>query len=178
MSNEQGVQMGLAMKAIINLHQDSVKLISDIDKHMQGFESFYGNVVTQGLGSSISNRKYIADGLMRHYHRAGNLSEMLGVNVCFYDLNDPNFAEPILVVARTTYVPMDVDYAERYRRAWDPWYSFLSWAPARTYGEAISLSTPKNRETIVNLTVAALPLYEVKTLAGAVGLIELVGMPQ
>ena len=177
MSNEAGVRMCLAMEAVVHLHQDCIKLINDIDKHMQGYQSYYDNTVTQGLGSAISNRRYLADGLMRFYYRTNDLSKMLGVNVCFFDLDDPKFIEPIFVVANLTYERADVDYAEKYRRAWDPWYSFLNWAPERVYGQPISLTAPKGRENITTVTLAAIPLYDVKTAAAAIALVDMVGKP-
>ena len=176
MAVEPGRQMDRAMKAVIKMHVDCIKLFNDLDAAMDGFDSYFGNVVTQQLGSSINNRKYIADGLIRFYYRGKNDADMLGINVCFYDLNDPKFVEPILVAAHIVYQPMTVDQTEKYQRGWDPWFAFLSWGNDRRYGEPIQIERPRKRGTIEHLTVAAQPLFSVNN-AGLV-LIDMVGRPE
>ncbi len=172
-----GSQIVLAMKSIVKMHSDCIKLFEDLDKSMLGFKSFYNNVVTLELGSSMSARRYLAEGLIRLYFRPGDENEFLSVNICFYDLNDPRFVEPIFVVARITYEPMAVDQREKLKRGWDPWYAFLSWIPERRYGEAVTIQRPKKRDTIETITVAAAPLFTIRTLESAVALIDLVGRP-
>lgn len=176
MAIESGKQMVHAMKAIIKMQGDCVRLFNDLDAALDGLESYFGNVVTQQLGSSISNRKYIADGLIRFY--AKNETDMLGVNVCFYDLNDPMFVEPALVVAHIFYQPMSVDPTEKYQRGWDPWSAFFSWSEERTYGKPIQIERPRKRGAIEHLIVAAQPLFSVNSIDIALSLIDLVGRPE
>ncbi len=177
MADEPGLQMDRAMKAVIKMHGDCIKLFHDLDAAMSGFDSYFGNVVTQQLGSSINNRKYIADGLIRTYYRPSDESQMLGVNVCFYDLNDPRFVEPMLVVANLSYQPMTVDQGEKYLRGWDPWFAFLSWNKDRKYREAIRIERPKKRGTIEHVVVAAAPLFSISNLQTALEVVDLVGRP-
>jgi hypothetical protein len=175
MENNPGKQMVLAMKAVANMHSDCIKLFEDLDKAVPSLRSFYNTVVTLELGSSMSARQYLAEGLIRLYHAPHNEAEFLSVNICFFDFNDPRFTEPLFVVARISYEPGAVDQKEKLKRGWDPWYAFLSWAPERKLGEAITLDRPKQREAIERITVAAVPLLNIHTSADAVALIDLVG---
>jgi len=177
MVDDPGIQMDRAMKAVIKMHGDCIKLFNDLDAAMEGFESYFGNVVTQQLGSSVNNRKYIADGLIRFYSRAKNETDMLGFNVCFYDLNDPKFVEPLLVVAHIAYQPMSVDPTEKYQRGWDPWYAFLSWNKEKKFHSPIRIERPRKRGTIEHVTVAAAPLFSINSVEAALSLAEMVGKP-
>jgi hypothetical protein len=175
MEDSKGFQVTRAMKAIANLHGDCVKLFEDLDKALPNLKSFYNTVVTLELGSSMSARRYLAEGLIRLYHSQGNEAEFLSINICFFDSNDPRFTEPIFVAARITYEPGSVDQKEKLKRGWDPWYAFLSWAPERKYGEAMTLDRPKQREAIEQVTVAAKPLMDIRTIEDALAVLDLVG---
>jgi hypothetical protein len=177
MEDNPGKQMVLAMKAVANMHSDCIKLFEDLDKAFPSLKSFYNNVVTLELGSSMSVRCYLAAGLIRLYHEPRNEAEFLSVNICFFDPNDPRFTEPLFVVARISYEPGPIDQKEKLKRGWDPWYAFLSWAPDRKLGEAMPIDRPKQREAIEQVTVAAAPLLNIHTLADALNLVNLVGGP-
>ncbi|SFS05488.1 hypothetical protein SAMN05421771_1088 [Granulicella pectinivorans] len=177
MENENGKQMGKAIRAVLDMHADCIKLLRDLDKALPEYESLLGNVVALNMGSSISRRAYLAEGLIRLYVRKGDSSRVLGVNLCFYDENDPTFIEPIMAVANTQYLVGPADTQEKLKRGWDPWYAFLAWAPERLYGEAITIDKPAKRSSIEKTIVAATPLYAIKSLAAATRLIDLVGRP-
>lgn len=177
MEDNPGKQMVLAMKAVANMHSDCIKLFEDFDKAFPNLKSFYNNVVTLELGSSMSLRSYLAGGLIRLYHEPHNEAEFLSVNICFFDLSDPRLTEPLFVVARISYEPGTIDQKEKLKRGWDPWYAFLSWVPDRKLGEAITIDRPKQRETIEKVTVAAAPLLNIHTIAEALTLVNLVGGP-
>jgi len=178
MEDNPGKQMVLAMKAVANMHSDCIKLFEDLDKAFPSLKSFYNTVVTLELGSSMSaHRYYLAEGLIRLYHEPHNEAEFLSVNICFFDLNDPRFTEPLFVVARISYEPVAIDQKEKLKRGWDPWYAFLSWAPDRKLGEAMPIDRPKQREAIEKVIVAAAKLLDIHTIADALTLVNLVGGP-
>lgn len=178
MANDQGEQMLMAVKAVIGMHKDSIKLLEDLDKEMRGFVSFYGNTVTLDLGSALYKRRYVAEGLIRLYVRSPQANEMLGVNICFENGEDPHFTEPVLVIARITYDPGNIDQKEKLDRGWDPWYAFLEWAPERKYKERIIVNRPPKRPRIEEAILAAIPLFSVHDIEQARDLISLVGKPQ
>ena len=54
MGTEQGKQLGIALKAVLEMQSDCTKLIEDLDKFMTGYRSLYGSrSVTLDLGSTI-----------------------------------------------------------------------------------------------------------------------------
>ncbi len=117
MDAEYGKQMGRAIRAVLDMHADCVKLLSDLDKTLVEYESIFGNVVALNQGITISRRAYIAEGLIRLYARRSDADRVLGINICFYDENDPEFVEPILVVANTRYQTKTADPQEKLKRA-------------------------------------------------------------
>jgi hypothetical protein len=169
--------MVVAMKAVYKMHSDCIKLFEDLDKSLNGFKSLYNHVVTFGLGNSMVSSRFVADGLTRLYSRPGNNTDFLGVNICFYDVNDPQFVEPILVAAKISYEPDTMEPAEKLKRCWDPWFAFLEWAPTRSYYEAMTINRPSKRGTIEEITVAAVPLFNITSLESALALIDIVGRP-
>jgi len=172
-----GEQMMFAMKAVANMQSDCIQLFEDLDKALPGLKSFYNTVVTLDLGYTMSARRYLAEGLIRLYHSPENDAEFLSINICFFDLNDPRFTEPIFVVARISYEPTSVDQKEKTKRGWDPWYAFLSWSPERKYGEPVTIERPKQREAIEKIAVIAAPLLTINSIDDAIALIDKVGRP-
>jgi len=177
MGTEQGKQLGIALKAVLEMQSDCTKLIEDLDKFMMGYRSLYGSVVTLDLGSTIGRRTYVAEGLIRLYARPEEDARVLCINICFYDRNDPKFEEPILVAANISYQPAPPDQTEKLKRGWDAWHSFLDWAPERIYDQPITLARPPKRPTIETVTLAATPLFGVKNIDDVKKLVELVGRP-
>jgi hypothetical protein len=173
METDYGKQMGKALRAVRDMHDDCIRLIHDLDKALNGYESLMGNVVTLGLGSAIYKRTYLAEGLIRLYRRKSKEDHVLGVNICFYD--DLRVVEPIFIVANIHYfagVP-----EENTKKGWDPWFAFLEWSPERTFNKALSIEKPSKRPNIELVTVAAAPLYTILNLEAATHLIDMVGRP-
>lgn len=177
MSADYGKQMAEAMSAVRGMHSDCIRLFRDLDRELSSYESLYGNVVTLNLGSSISRQVYLAEGLIRLYVPKGNERQMLGINICFFDENDPAFVEPLFVAANIQYASATSDPQEKTRKGWDPWYAFLEWSPLRVYGQPIVIDKPPKRPSVERITVAAGPLYSVETLEDALSLIGFVGRP-
>jgi hypothetical protein len=179
MEADYGRQMGMAIRAVLEMQADCVRLIHDMDKALNNYESLLGNVVTLGQGNTIGRRAYLSQGLIRLYVRRGIEERLLGVNICFFDQNDSKFVEPIFVVANVAYLPGPSDPQEKLKRGWDPWYAFLAWASPdqRTYDKAITIEKPLKRPNIEHVTVAAAPLYTISSLDAAMRLVDRVGRP-
>jgi hypothetical protein len=177
MGTEQGKQVGIALKAVLEMQSDCIKLIEDLDKFMTGYRSVYGNIVTLDLGSTIGRKTYVAEGLIRLYARPKEHANVLCINICFFDRNDPKFVEPILVAANIIYESIPPDQSESPRRCWDAWHAFLDWAPERVFDQPITLTQPPKRPTIETVTVAAMPLFGIKNIDDVKRLVELVGRP-
>jgi hypothetical protein len=143
---------------------------------LSGLQSFYNNAVALDLGQALSRRKYVAQMIARLYLRNGCETEMLGLNCCFYDFDNPALVEPILVAARLTYKPKPIDASERNLRGWDPWYAFLVWNKETPYNETITIENPPKRHTIERVVVAAAPLFSINNLEAAAALVDSVGM--
>jgi hypothetical protein len=177
MDADYGKQMGKAIRAVLDMQDDCIRLFHDLDKALIEYVSLYGNVVTLNLGSSITRRAYFAEGLIRLYARKGREDQVLGINICFYDENDLTLAEPLFVVANTRYLTGVADQQEKVKKGWDPWSAFLGWSPERVYGTAITIERPTKRSSIEQVTVAAAPLYSITSLEAATHLVDLVGRP-
>jgi hypothetical protein len=173
METDYGKQMGKAIRAVLDMQDDCIRLIHDLDKSLSEYESLMGNAVTLGLGSSIYKRTYLAEGLIRLYRRKTKEDQVLGVNICFYD--DSKVVEPLFIVANTRYLAGVPE--ENTKKGWDPWYAFLSWSPERVFNMPITIEKPSKRSNIELVTVAAAPLYTILNLEAATRLIDLVGRP-
>jgi hypothetical protein len=176
MATEQGQSMYKAIKAVISMQADCIKLIEDLEKDkLSGLQPFYGTVVALDLGTALYRRRYVAQVIARMYLRDACQTEMLGLNCCFYDFDNPAFVEPILVAARLTYRQKVVDAGERNLRGWDPWYAFLVWNKEKKYNSPITIENPQKRDTVERVIVAAAPLFSINNLEAASALVDLVG---
>ncbi len=173
--SEYGQRMGQALLAVLQMQADSVKLLRDLDKRLQGYETLLGNVATLNLGSSINRNSFIAEALLRQYSKDGKWGDVLGVNICYFDSAKPSrLPEPIFVAAHLRYSNPNPDPQQKQLRPWDPWYAFLEWSANQTFRTALTLEPPFKTESLEAVTVAAIPLFEVTSLDVAAGLIELV----
>ncbi len=97
--------MGIALKAVLQMHSDASKLLIDLDTAMQGYKSVFGNVATANLTYDVKSGMYMADGLFRHYTKGDDESQVRAVNLCFFDKKDPHLDEPLFVAAHLAYSP-------------------------------------------------------------------------
>jgi hypothetical protein len=175
MESNYGKQMGKAIRAVLDMQDDCIRLFHDLDKAFSEYRSLNGNIVAPDQGSSIARRQYIAAGLIRCYVRTGREEQVLGINICFY--GDAKLEEPIFVAANTRYRTSTPDAREKLEMAWDPWYAFLRWSEHRVYGTPVVIENPSKRSTIEQVTVAAAPLYSITSLEAALQIVDLVGRP-
>ena len=173
MVDEAGLRMGAALRAVLQMQADSVKLLRDLDRGLQGYKSLFGNYVTSGIGSSINTQGFLADGMFRHYSVDGKWGRSLAATICFFDLKRPErLLEPVFVAANLEYIDPDPDPGEKQKRAWDAWYAYVEWAPGRKFNEVIILDNPEQRESLARVEFVAAPLYSITDLQVATSLLD------
>lgn len=176
METEYGKQIGVAIRAVLDMQSDCIRLFHDLDKALNDLRPLLGNLVTTGNGSSINAPQlYLAQYLCRLYAPIGSEHHVLGFNICFHNFPKRQFPEPIFVTANVEYDPATPDRQEELLRTWDPWAAFLDWNSDSEFGKAIE--TSPRRGTIEKIVVAAVPLYSITSLEAALKVVDLVGIP-
>ena len=175
---ENGKLMGVAIRAILEMQSDCIKLFRDLDKALElnDLRAISGNVVTTGLGSSITTPGlYLAEYLYRLYAPQHSKHHILGVNICLHNQEKKRyFAEPLFLAANIRYDPNQADEPVA-TRSWDPWAAFLDWNSDRSHGKVLDVSP--GRTTIEKIVVVAVPLYSIISIQAAIDAINLVGRP-
>ncbi len=176
MDTEQGKKMGSAIRAVLEMQSNCIRLFGDLDKALSDLQPISGNAVTSGIGIAMNAPQlYLAQFLFRLYAPAGSKHRVLGLNVWFHNHPKRLCDEPVFVAAKVKYVPETPDNKEESWRAWDPTAAFFDWSSERAFGEAMTVSP--HRGTIESIVVAAVPLYSITSLEAAVRVIDLVGRP-
>jgi len=179
METENGKLMGSAIRAMLEMQSDCIKLFRDLDKRLElsELQAISGNTITTGLGSSITSPGlYLASYLYRLYARRDSTNDVLGVNIALHDQNARRyFSEPLFIVANIRYDPTHSDESPA-QRSWDPWSAFLDWSSDRSYGKRMEVLPGRN--TIRKIFVAAVPLYSVNSIQAAIQAIDIVGRPE
>lgn len=177
MTDDYGKRIGSAIKAVVQMQADSIRLLRDLDRDFQGYKVLLGNVVTLHLGNSINNASFLADGFFRHYSPDATWGRSLVATICFFDLRKPErLPEPVFVAANIEYLNPEPDATEKLKRAWDGWYGFVEWAQNRDFHRQMIVDCPSQRE-IGKMILAAAPLYSITTIEAATKLVDLVGRP-
>jgi hypothetical protein len=161
MIENYGTQMTTAIKAVLQMHSDASKLLLDLDKTMQGYQTLFGSIATINLSWDVKTGKYMADGLFRHYVRKDDETQVRAVNICFFDVNDLSFEEPILVAAHISYFSVAKNMPEKSKRAWDPWTAFASWNQEKVFNKRIVLDGPLKGGAIQSVILTATPLFSI-----------------
>jgi hypothetical protein len=162
MTENYGKRVGSAVRAVQQLHQDSSKLLLDLDKAMAGWKSVFGNAATNGLNYSLGAPSYMAEGLFRHYWRKESPNRIRSVNIVFIDYQWRT-DEPLLLVA-------DIEYAvEDEARAlcedgWRPWYLYFERNENWARGEVLMFDRPDKEGRIAAARVIAVPLYDISSI--------------
>jgi hypothetical protein len=176
---ENGKLMGRAIKAMLEMQSDCIKLFRDLDKELElnDLRAISGNVITAGLGSSITSPGlYLAQYLYRLYAPQHSKHHVLGVNICLHNQDGRRyFEEPLFIAANVRYDPTQADESLA-TRSWDPWAAFLDWNSDRSHGKVLDVSP--SRSTIEKIVVVAVPLYSITSIQAAIQTINLVGLPE
>ncbi len=176
MEIERGKLMGIAIRAMLEMQADCIRLFRDLDKSLGDLRPLLENLVTTNLGSSINAKQlFVAEYLFRLYAPVGQDYRVLGLNACFHNHPKRQFPEPIFLAANVQYDPAKPDRPEQLQRAWDPWSAYFDWSTDRSFGKALEVAP--RRGTIEKIVVAAAPLYSIISIESAMKIINLVGLP-
>jgi hypothetical protein len=159
METEVGRQMTAALSAVRKMHFDCSRLLRDIDKEFDGYRSVYASIATTDLSYDVKTGLYMAEGLLRHYAKDVSPSQVVAVNIVFFDVGG-KVTEPLFIIAKILYAaPLEV--ATNRNKAWDPWRAYLEWNKERKHGEIIVLEGPLKKDSILRIAVLAVPLFTI-----------------
>lgn len=171
METERGKLMGIAIRAMLEMQADCIRLFRDLDKALDGMRPLLDNLVTTNLGSSINAKQlFLAEYLFRLYAPVGQDHRVLGLNACFHNHPKRFFAEPLFLAANVLYDPAKPDRPEQIQRAWDPWSAYFDWSTDRTIGKVLEVAP--QRGTIQKIVVIAAPLYSLTSIEDAMNLVN------
>ena len=154
---EYGEKVGTALKAVVQLHTDTSKLLVDFDKKMPGYSSVFGNVATSELTYHVRAEGWIASGVYRYYARAEKPGLIDGITVCFLD---PRLTEPLLVVAELKYHLESGADIKQICKPWDIWYLYFDWSSGASEQQIIT-TKEADHGRIEWAKLKAVPLYTI-----------------
>ena len=159
METEVGRQMTAALSAVRKMHFDCSRLLRDIDKEFDGYRSVYASIATMDLSYDVKVGRYMAEGLLRHYAKGVSPSQVIAVNIVFFD-ERRKVTEPLFIIAKILYAaPLEI--ATDRNKAWDPWVAYLDWNKERKYNEIILLEGPLKKDSVLRVSVLAVPLFTI-----------------
>jgi len=178
METENGNLVGSAIRAILEMQSDCIKLFHDLDNkfELNGLQAISGNTVTTELGSSLTSPGlYLATYLYTLYAPQYSKHHILGVNICFHNQGSKEyFAEPLFIAANIQYDLTQADEPLAIK-SWDPWLAILVWNSDKSLGNVLDVSP--RRSAIKKILVVAVPLYSITSIEAAIETIDLVGHP-
>ncbi len=154
---EYGERVGAALKAVVQLHTDTSKLLIDFDKKMLGYSSVFGNFATSELTYHVRAEGWIASGVYRYYAKPDMPGLIDGIMVCFLE---PRITEPVLVVAELKYHIQPGADMKQICKPWDIWYLYFDWSSG-TSDERIVTNTDADHGRIEWSKLKAVPLYTI-----------------
>lgn len=178
MSDDYGTRIGLALRAIEQLHADSIQLLRDFDGRMTHWTSLFGTNVTRELAYSINRIDFMATGLYRYYVRKNLPNTTRGLNICFMD---PKIDEPLIIVGEITYK----DAAQKACQCWDLWFLHFGATELPVHNTLLEVQGPgagaspqqyPHPGKVLSARVIAVPLYEIETLEDAEALMKRVSV--
>lgn len=157
---EYGEKVGAALKAVVQLHIDTSKLLVDLDKKMLGYSSVFGNVATSELTYHVRAEGWIASGVYRYYTKAEEPGLVDGITICFLD---PRLTEPLLLVAELKYHLESGADIRRICKPWDIWYLYFDWSGGAIEQRVIT-TKDADHGRIECCKLKAVPLYTIQQI--------------
>jgi hypothetical protein len=154
---EYGVKVGAALKAVLQLHTDTSKLLVDFDKKMSGYSSVFGNFATSELTYHVRAEGWMASGVYRYYTKDKMPGLVDGIMVCFLD---SRLEEPMLLVAELKYHLESGADIRQVCKPWDIWYLYFDWSSS-TGDQEIIANADTDHGRIEWSKVKAVPLYTI-----------------
>ncbi|MGA8153772.1 MAG: hypothetical protein WB952_22675 [Terriglobales bacterium] len=166
MDNDYGKKIGLALRAVDQLHADSTRLLRDFDGRMTGCTSLFGTTVTKDVAYSINRSDFMAVGLFRYYVKKNMPNSTWGLNICFVD---PKIDEPLIIVGEITYK----DPAQEACQGWDLWFLYFGATEVPVHHTLLEVQGPgpgaspqqyPHPGKVLSARVIGVPLYEIQRL--------------
>jgi len=165
MTEGYGRQVGTALRAVLQLHSDTSRLLVDCDRIFEG-ESIFGNYATRELTYNVSARSWMAGGVYRFYRDPSDPQIVWGVTVCFIDNdNVKKPPEPTLIVGRIEYAMTDNEPADC--NCWDLWNQYDK---SDGFEGVQMISDPYDDQRIERIWLQAGPLYSVNSIEDIEGM--------
>lgn len=182
MTTEYGMRISGALKAIVQLHSDTSRLLVDCDKHLgKGRPSVFGSYATRDLTYHYKAEFWMAEGVYRYYPAGPNAVD--GITVAFHYAGAPSVdpeTEPLLLIARIQYsslpdtTPPGSAPVKGRCEEWDVWNLYFVWGRNRQFGKVLEYESVDNGR-ISWARLIAVPLYTVDSIELVVRLADEVG---
>lgn len=165
MTTEYGAKIAGALKAVVQMHSDTSKLLVDCDKHIgKGRASVFGSYATSELTYNFQARFWMAEGVYRYYEAGPLLVD--GVTAAFFHVDVPT--EPLLLLARIQY---SGETAASKAKAWDIWSLYFAWGESKELGKVHRYGeTDEGRIEWARLI--AVPLFSISRIEDVVDLMD------
>jgi hypothetical protein len=174
-SDDYGLRVGMALKAVRQLHADASRLLSDCDGTIgKGMQVCHrANVATAGM-STVLGGSWMAAGAYRCYAAAPDTQPGLvdAVCLCFFGAKVAK-DEPVLIVGQITYRLEAGQPLADVVDGWDLWYLFADDCPGRACGEVYSsgpLTWQDGGKSFDEFRLVAVPLYSLTSMDDVVAL--------
>jgi len=172
-TEEWGLQMSLALKAVRAMHVDSSRLLLDLDRTLVGYTSVYRSVATiDSMSYDIKKPDFMTDGVFRHWVHPSQADTVIAVNLAFWDDN-VDLKEPFFIAAKIRYAEPLPNPWDR-NKAWDPWHAYLSWTNPREVDLLSEAKPPEDRADILRAVSVGTPLSRIATEASGARFLNLV----
>ena len=162
MKTEYGSKIAGALKAVVQMHSDTSKLLVDCDKHVgKGRSSVFGSYATKELTYNFQAKYWMAEAVYRYYQAGPSVVD--GVTVAFFDAEAP--IEPVLLVAR-------IHYSTNAKpKEWDIWNLYFAWDESEKSGE-VYLYAEADEGRIEWARLIAVPLFSIRRIEDVVELMD------
>src|SRR4051812_18553660 len=122
MTEDYGKKVGRALAAVVQLHEDTSRLLTDIERFMSGRESIFGNQATTDMSKHVkpSTGFWMAEGVYRFFVDPRTPNQAFGICVVFIA---PDIEEPLLLLSRLVYQAPAVNKGAC--MPWDVWELFF-----------------------------------------------------
>jgi hypothetical protein len=176
-SDDYGQRVGMALKAVRQLHEDASRLLSDCDRVLaKGKRVCTRTYAATGGMSSLLNGSWMAKGAYRCYAAAPDKQPGLveAVCLCFFGeivARD----EPLLIAGQISYRLDAGQGLADVCDGWDLWYLFANDCPERRYDEVLwsgPLTWQEGGKSFDGFRLLAVPLYSIKSLDDVVALMN------
>jgi len=153
---DYGKKIGLAYKAILQMHKDAKKLLIDCDNYFEQ-ESIFGNTVTSSLSYSIQASYWLAQGLFRYWPQDNDITN--GATIIFFT-EDEKVDQPLFIAGKIRY-KLENNKLSEVCKYWDLWNVSLNWSEELKINSINNLVTPGDEGRIEEITYIIKPLFQI-----------------